>query len=532
MPSAKTLENAVTAAQRLWNIQLKRMRAFWTAFLFELALIYRSPLSWRIGIGALATFAAVAWRLAISGMGEEKPYLTFYLAVLGASLAGGVVSGLTSLLLGVLVVHLWLARLENFQDVLMLATFLATNGLVVALGEAFHRISTRVTSLETQRTLQQLAAINTRLAEQFGSVAAAAPGLVFSFRLDAEGKGSCPYLADNARNVLGVSPQEIESDTTPVLQRIDPADRARIDEAFAQSAAQMALMHVELRYRHPVKGEIWLEMQAQPVRQSDGSLVWHGYTQDVTERKRVEAARLEAERALEQRVFELERANDRLARFAYVASHDLQEPLRKIVSFSQLLDAAVASGDQKDIAYATGVVRTSALRARELVDDLLTYSRMVDAPLKLQLRDLREEVQSALADLSEAIKEAEAEISVDVESTPFRADPPKFARLMHNLVSNAIKFHRPGERPKITIVARNEGDRVRLSIADQGVGFEAKYAKAIFEPFKRLHSKAQYPGSGIGLAICKTIADRHGWELTAESQASEGATFQIVMPTS
>ena len=100
---------------------------------------------------------------------------------------------------------------------------------------------------------------------------------------------------------------------------------------------------------------------------------------------------------------------------------------------------------------------------------------------------------------------------------------------MHNLVSNAIKFRRPGETPRIAIAGHVEDGLLRLSVCDDGVGFEAKYAKAIFEPFKRLHSKAEYPGTGIGLAICKTIADRHGWTLTARSQPLQGATFEVTM---
>lgn len=530
MRSGKASHMVAGAARRLWKTERTQLRALWAALMPKLAQIHRSPLSLRIGVGVATTLAAVAWRLAISGLGNEKPYVTFYLAVLVASLAGGTASGLASLLLSVLFAHLWLAPIRNLEQILALITFLATNGLIIALGEAFHRTLTRVTNLETQRALERLAAINTRLTEQFGSVAAAAPGVVFSYRIDYDGQASCPFLAENARNVFGLAPELLRFDPTPIFLRVDPADTDRVNASFTSSASSLTLLNEAFRYDHPTKGQIWLEMQAQPVRQQDGSIIWHGYAQDITERKLEEAARRDAERSLEQRILELERANERLARFAYVASHDLQEPLRKVVAFSELLDAALISADKKDIAYASEVMRSSALRARELVDDLLTYSRIVDAPLKLKERDLHDEVQSALSDLSERIKESDAEISIDVPSTPFRCDPPQFARLLHNLVSNAIKFHRPGEKPKLAISARVEDNEIRLTITDYGVGFEAKYAKAIFEPFRRLHSKAEYPGTGIGLAICRTIADRHGWKLTATSQPSQGTTFLIVMP--
>ncbi|OAI31686.1 PAS domain-containing sensor histidine kinase [Methylosinus sp. R-45379] len=506
-----------------------RIRTIFATLAPQLVRWYRSPLPWRIAIGVLAAAAGVVWRLLIAGESGGHTYVTFYLPVLVASFTGGAVSGALTLVISAAVAQLWLARIEGLEDALAFATFLTTNSLIVVVGEAFQRTLTHVDNLETRHAMERLAAQNARLVEQFGNVALAAPGVVFSFRLDTGGFSSCPYLAENVRNVFGVAPEEICDNAAPMLRRIDGADNERMRASFARSAAQMTLLREQFRYDHPSKGTIWLETQAQPVRQADGSTIWHGYAQDVTERRREEAARLAAERALEQRIVELERVNERLARFAYVASHDLQEPLRKIVAFSQMLDAAVSSSDQKDISYASEVMRGSALRARELVEDLLVYSRVVEAPLKVQRRDLRVEIQSALTDLSELIEESGADVSLDAPCVEFEADPPQFARLMHNLVSNAIKFRRPGETPRIAIHANVEDSLLRLSVSDDGVGFEAKYASAIFEPFKRLHSKAEYPGTGIGLAICKTIADRHGWTLAARSQPLQGATFELTM---
>ncbi|WP_159729691.1 ATP-binding protein [Methylosinus sp. Ce-a6] len=528
MPSVKA-PPPPAASSDLTRADHGRIRALVAVLAPQLARWYRSSLSWRLAIGLLAAAAGVVWRQLIAGDSGAHAYVTFYFPVLVASFTGGAVSGALTLLISTAVAHLWLAPIEGLEDALAFATFLTTNSVIIVVGEAFQRTLTHVDNLETRHAMERLAAQNARLVEQFGSVALAAPGVVFSFRLDTKGFGSCPYLAENVRAVFGLAPEEIAADAAPMLRRIDAADAERMRASFARSAAQMTLLREEFRYDHPSKGQIWLETQAQPVRQADGSTVWHGYAQDVTEGKREEAARLEAERALEQRIVELERANERLARFAYVASHDLQEPLRKIVAFSQMLDAAVAASDHKDISYASEVMRGSALRARELVEDLLVYSRIVEAPLKVQRRELRVEIQSALTDLSELIEESNADVSLDAPRVEFEADPPQFARLMHNLVSNAIKFRRRGEAPRIAIAGHVEDGMLRLSVSDDGVGFEAKYAKAIFEPFKRLHSKAEYPGTGIGLAICKTIADRHGWTLTARSQPLQGATFEVTM---
>jgi PAS domain S-box-containing protein len=242
-------------------------------------------------------------------------------------------------------------------------------------------------------------------------------------------------------------------------------------------------------------------------------------------------ARREADAAFARRAAELERANARLAQFAYVASHDLQEPLRKIAAFAELLEQAIASANREEMLRAKDVMRSSALRARDLVDDLLTYSKTMNDVLEPSVLDLRNEIDSALVDLSQLISETGSEIDNRAPHLKFEADRPQFVRLMQNIVSNAIKYRKPDETAKVLILVDPiEEGGVRISIIDNGIGFEAKYATMVFEPFQRLHSQAKYPGTGIGLAICKSIADRHGWALSIESEPGEGATFFITIP--
>ncbi len=270
--------------------------------------------------------------------------------------------------------------------------------------------------------------------------------------------------------------------------------------------------------------EFPVEIGLAPIKTARGPLIL-ATVLDIT-------ARREGELALAQRAFELERANERLAQFAFVASHDLQEPLRKIAAFSDLLERAIESSIQSDMNYANQVIRTSALRARSLVDDLLIYSGTINDAQQLQELDLRNEIDSALIDLSQAVKETGAEIRIEVPHTKFTADRSQFVRLIFNIVSNAIKYRKPDEAAEIRIKSSPLNDSAALlEITDNGIGFDEKYAQMIFEPFRRLHSQAQYPGSGIGLAICKSIADRHGWLLSVKSTPGKGTVFFVTIQT-
>lgn len=236
------------------------------------------------------------------------------------------------------------------------------------------------------------------------------------------------------------------------------------------------------------------------------------------------------EAALIARAEELERVNERLARFAFVASQDLQEPLRKIAVFGDLMEEAILRRDTDEILRANEVMRLSALRARALVQDLLSFSRIVNDELELASLDLRAAIELALAALSQTIAETRARVEIDLPDVAIEADATQFQRLVQNILANAIKYRKPGLPATIDVRAFRDENSLCLAIADEGIGFEAQYAHKIFEPLKQLHSKVDYPGSGVGLAICKAIADRHGWRLSVEAQPDVGATFFIALP--
>ncbi|WP_162009736.1 sensor histidine kinase [Methylocystis heyeri] len=247
---------------------------------------------------------------------------------------------------------------------------------------------------------------------------------------------------------------------------------------------------------------------------------------DVTQYKKIESE-------LRFRTRQLEEINSRLSRFAYVAAHDLQEPLRKIASFSDLLKIAVADDDPATAKYACEVVHNSALRARGLVEGLLEYCSDISAILKLEFINVGAEIEQVEGDFSELIKATGARIENRIQDgLKVRADRAQFTRMMSNMLSNSIKFHKEGENPIIRICACQKDGEIRLSVNDNGIGFEPRYAETIFEPFLRLQPGKEFPGNGIGLAAVKSICDRHGWTIKAESAPGRGATFRVSIPES
>jgi light-regulated signal transduction histidine kinase (bacteriophytochrome) len=218
-----------------------------------------------------------------------------------------------------------------------------------------------------------------------------------------------------------------------------------------------------------------------------------------------------------------------LARFIYVTSLDLQEPLRKIEAFSELLENALASSNKADMAYAQESVRGYAATARKLVDDLLTYSGAVMGGQRLEILDMREEIDGLLLELEGAHEGLE--ICVKVPALRFQADRSQFACLIRNILGNAVKYRKAGESAKIRISSEAvENGAIRLEIADSGVGFKEEFAQAVFEPLKHIPNKTEYPGTGIELAICKSIADRHGWGIGVKAKPGEGAAFYFTIP--
>ncbi|GGS78521.1 histidine kinase [Planobispora rosea] len=236
-----------------------------------------------------------------------------------------------------------------------------------------------------------------------------------------------------------------------------------------------------------------------------------------------------SQRLLAERAEELKRSNTELEQFAYVASHDLQEPLRKVASFTQMLEQRY--GDQLDdrakqyIAFSVD----GAKRMQELINELLTFSRVGRITRDPVTFGLGDAVASARRNLSAAIEDADAVIEVG-DLPVISGDRSQFVMLWQNLIGNAVKFRRPDRAPVIRIEGRREGPEWHISVADNGIGIDARFAEKIFIIFQRLHTRDAYPGTGIGLAICRKIVEYHHGRIWLDTGYTDGTRFVIALP--
>jgi PAS domain S-box-containing protein len=294
-----------------------------------------------------------------------------------------------------------------------------------------------------------------------------------------------------------------------------------VREALARAAAG-EFVRFERMMRRPSGECPTFDISLHPIRNERGEVVLivpEG--RDLTERK-------QAEEELKRSNEELKRVNRELEEFAYVASHDLQEPLRMVNIYTQIILKEMGTESGKLIKYAD-FVREGVTRMEALIQDLLTFSRAVhDDALPIATADLSVSLSEALLVLKSQIEESGARIT-----TPplpiVRGDTPQMAHVFQNLLSNALKYRNPDAPPEIQISTRQDGGNWIISVRDNGIGFEQRYAERIFGLFKRLH-KSEYPGTGLGLAICRRIVERYGGRMWAEGKPGEGAVFHFSLP--
>jgi light-regulated signal transduction histidine kinase (bacteriophytochrome) len=237
---------------------------------------------------------------------------------------------------------------------------------------------------------------------------------------------------------------------------------------------------------------------------------------------------VEANKELKEVASKLKISNSELEQFAYVSSHDLQEPLRMVASFTQLLERRYKGQLDEDADEYIGFIVEGSQRMKYLIDDLLEFSRLNTQVKEFELSYLEIALEDVLLKLQISIKDYNAKITHEPLPT-LMVDLMQIRQLFQNLISNAIKFH-GDEPPEIHISAQKNGNEWIFGVSDNGIGIKPEHQELIFGIFKRLHTREEYPGTGIGLSICKRIIERHGGRIWVESEPGKGSTFYFTIP--
>lgn len=386
---------------------------------------------------------------------------------------------------------------------------------------------------EIKRKNKQLKDLSSQLRkseEQYRTLTNSLPLMIFTLN----DKGHVTYANSWLQEYSG---QTIETLNKTRWKEVLHPDDMHAWDRWDNPVKDYVAVSVERRLKDYRTGEYrWYTGIVTPVLSETGELqYWTAYLADIHAQKTVEAALKdnvelkETQRRLESNIAELNRSNRELEQFAYVASHDLQEPLRKISFYSDFLQT-----NYKDIlnkegkSFIDNIVKATD-RMRGLIHDILAYSTINKETRKFTRVDMNKVAREALHDLEIAIKEKKA--VVNVAALPgIEGNENQLKQLFENILSNSLKYTTPGKTPEITVSAQSNEGKVQFFFSDNGIGFEEKYLDKMFTLFQRLHGKNAYMGTGIGLSICKKIADIHNGTITARSQPGNGATFIVSLP--
>lgn len=361
----------------------------------------------------------------------------------------------------------------------------------------------------------------------------------------ADHKGNFNYYNQSVFNYSGLRYEQIQKDG--LLQIIHPDDRKESLRTWINSLQTGSDFLFEHRFRSHDGQYRWQLSRAIPQRDVTGKIqMWVGTSTDIEEQKsftnQLEKKVEERTRQLEQKNRELEIMNSELQSFAYISSHDLQEPLRKIQTFSSRIEEKEAQNLSETGKDYFRRMQDAAKRMQTLIEDLLAYSRTNTTDRNFQITDLNKIVEEVEFELTEDIEQKHATIEAtslcEASIISFQ-----FKQLVHNLIGNSIKFSKPGRPPHIVIkceivegatlqLASVSPDKMyyHLTFSDNGIGFDPQYQERIFEVFQRLHGKMEFKGNGIGLAIVKKIVENHNGIITANSELDKGASFDIYFP--
>ncbi|MCC6535377.1 MAG: PAS domain S-box protein [Burkholderiales bacterium] len=368
--------------------------------------------------------------------------------------------------------------------------------------------------------------------ERLRNIAANIPGIVFEYRLRADGTAAFDFVSERALDMLEEQPQSMMRDPRIMFRLVEPAYRRALLRSMRVSRQSRSLWLNEMPIRTRSGRVRWVRGQSMPKYLADGAVIWDGVVVDVTAQKQAEQAIQQLNEQLERRVAErtgqLSAANRELESFAYSVSHDLRAPLRSIDGFSRILMEEYGDSLQPTAADYLNRVRNASQRMGQLIDDLLSLSRVTRSELKRVRTDL-----SAIAEaIVQELRAESSERKVDVSIHPGMfclADPSLIRIALYNLIGNAWKFTSKRATASIEFGALTQRNKTVYYVRDDGAGFDMGHAGKLFGAFQRLHSPREFEGTGVGLATVSRIVDRHGGTVWAESTLDKGATFYFTL---
>lgn len=338
------------------------------------------------------------------------------------------------------------------------------------------------------------------------------PGMVYQFQLFEDGHSCFPYASQGIESIYGLTAEALSKDATAVFARIDPDDLQSVTDSVVTSATNLELWHQEYRVLHPTKGLIWVEGRAAPQRGADGSVIWHGFISDISERKH------------------LERLKDE---FVSTVSHELRTPLTSITGSLGLINGGALGAVPDAIKNMLAIAEGNSRRLRQLIDDLLDMDKLIAGKMVFDLQPIK--LDDLLAECDASHQGFAHQLGVrlmhtDCPELQVLADTQRLQQVLSNLLSNALKFS--PVQGEVRLYSELAGQSVRILVSDQGPGIPTDFTARIFTKFSQADAsdRRQKGGTGLGLAISKELIERMGGAIGFVSEPQQGSTFWIELP--
>ncbi|KAB2954278.1 response regulator [Heliorestis acidaminivorans] len=381
---------------------------------------------------------------------------------------------------------------------------------------------------EAEEKLAQRDQLLTKLSQQV-------PGAIYQYQMYPDGYSCFPFSSEGIWDIYEVTPEEVKKDAEKVFTRIHPEDYQQVVGSIQESYEKHIIWVDEYRVVLPERGQRWLQGMAQPEKLPDGSVLWHGYLTDITERKKAEEALLATNQELEKAMKQAEAANVAKSQFLANMSHEIRTPMNGIMGFLHLLEETETTQQQeKYIDY----IKTSTENLLTIINDILDLSKIESSKLEIEniSFDLRSTIETAVISFAQQANSKGVDLSLLVQpSVPqqVKGDPTRLRQILTNLVNNAVKFTKQG---RVTVEVRLQAETdststLRLTIKDTGIGMGPEILEKLYQPFYQADSSntRTYGGTGLGLVITKNLLKLMGGTIQVESTPSKGSTFTVTL---